>query len=200
MPRGASLTLRDRTLTTYSTRIVTGGTRESKPRRLKVDDLEFATFKTLWGRNQLRLLLAGESSKDRALIMAVTGEPSVRIGVLALQGSFREHVASLNQLPGVQAVEVRTADELREVDGLIIPGGVLLDRSGESSLVNQQYPNYSSCTTARLSAARSLTRVMSRACQHALSLGCWSLAVNQCVKGSLGEGCNSPWAVIVNRT
>jgi pyridoxal 5'-phosphate synthase pdxT subunit len=46
----------------------------------------------------------------------------VRIGVLALQGSFREHMASLRRLPGVEAVEVRTAEQLRSVDGLIIPG------------------------------------------------------------------------------
>lgn len=72
--------------------------------------------------------------------MAVAEEQSqqVRIGVLALQGSFREHVASLNQLPGVEAVEVRTTDELRRVDGLIIPGGNLSDRPGRSSLFSQQ--------------------------------------------------------------
>ena len=46
----------------------------------------------------------------------------VRIGVLALQGSFREHIASLRRLPHVEAVEVRTKEQLRSVDGLIIPG------------------------------------------------------------------------------
>lgn len=44
------------------------------------------------------------------------------VGVLALQGSFREHIALLNRLPGVHAIEVRTADELASVAGLIIPG------------------------------------------------------------------------------
>ena len=43
--------------------------------------------------------------------------------MLALQGSFREHVASLRRLPGVTAVEVRTADALAACDGVIIPGG-----------------------------------------------------------------------------
>jgi pyridoxal 5'-phosphate synthase pdxT subunit len=36
----------------------------------------------------------------------------IRIGVLALQGSFREHMTSLNRVPGVEAVEVRTKEEL----------------------------------------------------------------------------------------
>ncbi len=47
----------------------------------------------------------------------------VTIGVLALQGSFREHMSSLNKLPGVTGVEVRTSEQLASVDGLIIPGG-----------------------------------------------------------------------------
>ncbi len=44
------------------------------------------------------------------------------IGVLALQGDFIEHEAALRRL-GVTAREVRTAEELRGLDGLIIPGG-----------------------------------------------------------------------------
>ena len=48
---------------------------------------------------------------------------SVRIGVLALQGAFREHIALLRTIPGVYPVEVRTAVELCSVSGLIIPGG-----------------------------------------------------------------------------
>ena len=47
----------------------------------------------------------------------------VRIGVLALQGSFAEHVSILKRLEGVDAFEVRTKEELRKADGLIIPGG-----------------------------------------------------------------------------
>ncbi|MYA19916.1 MAG: pyridoxal 5'-phosphate synthase glutaminase subunit PdxT, partial [Chloroflexi bacterium] len=45
-----------------------------------------------------------------------------RIGVLALQGDFREHVASLARLD-VAAFEVRTLEQLQAADGLIIPGG-----------------------------------------------------------------------------
>jgi 5'-phosphate synthase pdxT subunit len=46
----------------------------------------------------------------------------MRIGVLAVQGNFREHVAALRRL-GVEAVEVRKPEELGELDGLVIPGG-----------------------------------------------------------------------------
>ncbi len=45
-----------------------------------------------------------------------------KVGVLALQGDFREHIAVLSSL-GADAVPVRRPSELAEVDGLIIPGG-----------------------------------------------------------------------------
>lgn len=45
-----------------------------------------------------------------------------RIGVLALQGDFREHLYALDRI-GVEGVGVRTQQELASVDGLIIPGG-----------------------------------------------------------------------------
>jgi 5'-phosphate synthase pdxT subunit len=44
------------------------------------------------------------------------------VGVLALQGDFLEHVKMLERL-GVDAREVRTAEPLKGLDGLIIPGG-----------------------------------------------------------------------------
>lgn len=47
---------------------------------------------------------------------------SPRVGVLALQGDFREHLAVLRGL-GAEAVPVRRAAELADVDGLVIPGG-----------------------------------------------------------------------------
>lgn len=46
----------------------------------------------------------------------------VRVGVLALQGAFREHILDLEGL-GVSAVAVRLPDQLAGLDGLIIPGG-----------------------------------------------------------------------------
>ena len=45
-----------------------------------------------------------------------------RVGVLALQGAFREHVQALARL-GADAVEVRTPADLAGVDALVLPGG-----------------------------------------------------------------------------
>jgi 5'-phosphate synthase pdxT subunit len=45
-----------------------------------------------------------------------------RVGVLALQGDFREHLAVLQGL-GAEAVPVRRPEELATVEGLVIPGG-----------------------------------------------------------------------------
>ena len=49
-------------------------------------------------------------------------EKPLRIGVLAVQGNFREHTAVLRRL-GVEPVEVRLPEQLQGLDGLIIPGG-----------------------------------------------------------------------------
>jgi 5'-phosphate synthase pdxT subunit len=46
----------------------------------------------------------------------------MRIGVLALQGAFREHVRVLRAL-GADVVEVRRPEDLDGLDGLVIPGG-----------------------------------------------------------------------------
>ncbi|UWG97271.1 pyridoxal 5'-phosphate synthase glutaminase subunit PdxT [Dehalobacter sp. DCM] len=45
-----------------------------------------------------------------------------KIGVLAIQGAFREHCRTLEKL-GVEAVEVRSVADLKGISGLIIPGG-----------------------------------------------------------------------------
>lgn len=47
---------------------------------------------------------------------------SVAVGVLALQGDTREHLAALNEA-GAEAVTVRRLTELKSVDALVIPGG-----------------------------------------------------------------------------
>jgi len=49
-------------------------------------------------------------------------ERRLRIGVLALQGAFREHAKTLRRL-GAEVVEVRLPEELEGLDGLVIPGG-----------------------------------------------------------------------------
>lgn len=46
----------------------------------------------------------------------------MRIGVLALQGDFIEHIHMLSGM-GVKTVEVRLPNELDQLDGLIMPGG-----------------------------------------------------------------------------
>jgi 5'-phosphate synthase pdxT subunit len=46
----------------------------------------------------------------------------LRIGVLALQGAFREHARALRAL-GADVVEVRLPEELDGLDGLVVPGG-----------------------------------------------------------------------------
>lgn len=47
---------------------------------------------------------------------------SLKIGVLALQGAFREHEQVLGRL-GARAVEVRNPEDLNGCDGLVLPGG-----------------------------------------------------------------------------
>ena len=46
----------------------------------------------------------------------------MKIGVLALQGDFSEHIAMLRRI-GVETCEVRLPEQLEGLDGLIIPGG-----------------------------------------------------------------------------
>jgi len=46
----------------------------------------------------------------------------MKIGVLALQGDFEEHIVMLKSI-GVETAEVRLAEHLSDLDGLIIPGG-----------------------------------------------------------------------------
>ena len=46
----------------------------------------------------------------------------MRVGVLAVQGNFREHAAMLRGL-GADVVEVRLPEQLEGLDGLVIPGG-----------------------------------------------------------------------------
>jgi 5'-phosphate synthase pdxT subunit len=46
----------------------------------------------------------------------------LKIGVLAVQGNFREHAAMLRRL-GAEPVDVRLPEQLDGLDGLVIPGG-----------------------------------------------------------------------------
>jgi len=46
----------------------------------------------------------------------------MKIGVLALQGAFREHIKSLKKCE-VEGIEIRKPEQLDDIQGLIIPGG-----------------------------------------------------------------------------
>ncbi|MGV8896573.1 MAG: pyridoxal 5'-phosphate synthase glutaminase subunit PdxT [Rhodoglobus sp.] len=52
----------------------------------------------------------------------MAGSATPTVGVLALQGDFREHIAVLRQL-GADAIPVKRVEELERVAGLVIPGG-----------------------------------------------------------------------------
>lgn len=46
----------------------------------------------------------------------------MKIGVLAVQGAFIEHIAMLKKL-GVDCVEIRQKKDLKNIDGVVLPGG-----------------------------------------------------------------------------
>src|SRR5438046_2009198 len=66
----------------------------------------------------LNFAMDGVSPRPRTRLQAM----SPRIGVLALQGNFREHAAMLRRL-GAEVVEVRLPEQLDGLDGLVVPGG-----------------------------------------------------------------------------
>ena len=53
---------------------------------------------------------------------SAVGERVARAGVLGLQGDFREHIETFHRL-GTEAVDVRRAEQLDDIDALVIPGG-----------------------------------------------------------------------------
>ena len=61
-------------------------------------------------------------SLDTPPLPEAPGAARLRIGVLASQGDFVAHAAMLRSL-GAAPVEVRNAEELHDLDGLVIPGG-----------------------------------------------------------------------------
>ena len=46
----------------------------------------------------------------------------MKIGVLAMQGAFAEHITAFRNLD-VEALPIRLPVELADIDGLVIPGG-----------------------------------------------------------------------------
>ena len=90
---------------------------------------------------------------------------SLTVGVLALQGDFREHIAAA-QACGHSAIEVRRESEINSVDALILPGGesttiCKLSRSFDLfdpivSRITSGLPVYGSCAGMILLADRIL--------------------------------------------
>ncbi len=63
----------------------------------------------------------------------------MRIGVLSLQGAFREHCRVLKKL-NTEALEVRLPEQLKQIDALIIPGGestTIIKLMGEYNLTEK---------------------------------------------------------------
>jgi pyridoxal 5'-phosphate synthase pdxT subunit len=95
----------------------------------------------------------------------VTGSSTPLIGVLALQGDVREHLAVLASL-GAQARPVRRPEELKGLDGIIFPGGesTTIDKLSRSFGVREPLvaalrdglPAYGSCAGMILLADRVL--------------------------------------------
>lgn len=94
----------------------------------------------------------------------MTDSSQPAIGVMALQGDFEAHCRAIRNA-GAQAMEVRTADELAAVDGLVLPGGEsttmlkLLDMEGlfEPLLhFGRQRPIFGTCAGAILLASEVL--------------------------------------------
>ena len=86
--------------------------------------------------------------------------PTLKIGVLALQGDFDAHRRRLEEL-GAQVVLVRKPEQLDEIDGLVIPGGEsgtflkLLGNSGFEKLKEfvRLKPTFGTCAGAILLAS-----------------------------------------------
>jgi hypothetical protein len=68
----------------------------------------------------------GSANMANALPSSPTATQPLRVGVLALQGAFAEHVNVLVTL-GINPVLVRTPAQLADVDALILPGGGVHD-------------------------------------------------------------------------
>lgn len=103
----------------------------------------------------------------------MAGEPRKKVGVLALQGDFEAHRKALERAGG-QPVEVRSADQLAALDGLIIPGGessTMLKLLNEEHLLDllrefgQKRPIFGTCAGAILLASH-----VSNPAQESLSL------------------------------
>ncbi|MCW4384316.1 pyridoxal 5'-phosphate synthase glutaminase subunit PdxT [Salinibacterium sp. SYSU T00001] len=137
-----------------------------------------------------------------------TGSPSVAgsgsaaspaVGVLALQGDFREHLAVLHGL-GADARVVRTARDLAAVDGLVIPGGesTVIDKLSRSfglaepirEAIGMRMPVYGTCAGLIMLADRILDAAAGQC-----SFGGIDVAVRRNAFGSQADSFESDIAV-----
>lgn len=78
----------------------------------------------------------------------------LKIGILALQGAVREHIRQIEEL-GCEAIPVKSVEDLKEINGLVLPGGEsttmrkLLDRYGLlepiRTLADKGIPMFGTC-------------------------------------------------------
>jgi 5'-phosphate synthase pdxT subunit len=97
-----------------------------------------------------------------------------KIGVLAIQGAFREHCKLLERL-GVEAVEVRSIDDLKGISGIIIPGGestaigkqLEIDGFGDkiAEMAGEGFPIFGTCAGMIL-----LSKKIDQSSQYSLGL------------------------------
>lgn len=59
---------------------------------------------------------------------------NIKVGVISLQGAFKEHISRLKEC-GISAEEVKFPEQIKDIDGLIIPGG-------ESTTINKLLEKY----------------------------------------------------------
>ena len=99
-------------------------------------------------------MIAPTSSHGTTRAPADAAPVARRVGVLALQGAFREHRQIFDAL-GARAVEVRRPADLTGIDALVLPGGesttmsLLLDSSGlyepVAGLLGEGIPTLATC-------------------------------------------------------
>jgi 5'-phosphate synthase pdxT subunit len=77
------------------------------------------------------------------------------VGVLSLQGAFIEHIDILNRINGVEGLQVKKKEDIKKIDGLIIPGGEsttigkLLERHNLlntlRNMISEGFPVFGTC-------------------------------------------------------
>lgn len=103
----------------------------------------------------------------------------VKIGVLALQGDFLEHVQMMREI-GIDTKPVKNHRDLADIDGLVIPGGesttigsLLKTRGLDQEIitaVSNGLPVMGTCAGAILLAKNVSDRVVGETGQHTLGL------------------------------